>query len=74
MNENPFPNMSDEEIVQTGKRFGYGNWLQPIINANETAEVASEAPTMTPVSEPCGRRGRGRPRVNKTRDQSAAEV
>tara|TARA_R110002003_G_scaffold1193_1_gene22736 strand:- start:8766 stop:9275 length:510 start_codon:yes stop_codon:yes gene_type:complete len=75
----PFLDGSDDEIVQTGKRFGYGNWLQPIINANDAAGDRSEqAPTVVPLATTPphvpARRGRGRPRVTRPRDESAVEV
>ncbi|KAF2027159.1 hypothetical protein EK21DRAFT_115054 [Setomelanomma holmii] len=74
----PFLNGSDDEIVQTGKAFGYGNWLQPIINANDaTGQVTDEASKVTPLESPSApvpaRRGRGRPRVARPRDESAIE-
>ncbi|KAH7065655.1 hypothetical protein BKA63DRAFT_161582 [Paraphoma chrysanthemicola] len=74
----PFLEGSDDEIVRTGKSFGYGNWLQPIINANDFAgERSEEAPRVVPLESvpPSAppRRGRGRPRVTKPRDESAIE-
>jgi hypothetical protein len=68
--------------VRTGKKFGYGHWLQPIIMANdETTPVTAEredeaeqedAREARHVDPP--RRGRGRPRVSKPRNESAVEV
>ncbi|CAO2652176.1 Nn.00g004590.m01.CDS01 [Neocucurbitaria sp. VM-36] len=73
LNDRPSTDISDNETVQTGKRFGYGNWLQPIINANDqsSSETAAQIQHIqTPAST---RRGRGRPRVTKTRNESAIE-
>jgi hypothetical protein len=65
--------------VRTGKKFGYGHWLQPIIMANDetTSEREGEAEQEDGrgerhVNPP--RRGRGRPRVTKPRNESAVEV
>jgi hypothetical protein len=55
---------------QTGKRFGYGLWLQPIINANDQSDAASGETSPPPPQ----RRGRGRPPINKPRSDSAIEV
>lgn len=76
----PFAGMSDETIGQTGKRFGYGNWLQPIINANDRsdAQVAGDSVRVDELEQRAStsppRRGRGRPRVTNLRDASAIEV
>jgi len=70
----------DEDMVYAGYGLGYGNWLHPIIGETElvhdTLSSASDGTTTletdaggTPV-----RRGRGRPRVNRPRDESAVEV
>jgi hypothetical protein len=67
--------MDDEDLNQTGKRFGYTNWLQPIISANDQNESTSDAQEHTPSPPPAPRRrGRGRPPVTKPRNESAIEV
>ncbi|KAF2820475.1 hypothetical protein CC86DRAFT_386963 [Ophiobolus disseminans] len=62
---------------RTGRKFGYGNWLQPIINANDTPMPDSEEPETTALEATRDttppRRGRGRPRMSKPRNESAVE-
>ncbi|KAH7356282.1 hypothetical protein BKA66DRAFT_473545 [Pyrenochaeta sp. MPI-SDFR-AT-0127] len=72
-NDLPFADVSDSEIIQTGKRFGYGSWLQPIITANDQTGSKAAAETQNMPAHVSARRGRGRPRVTKLRDGSAAE-
>lgn len=69
----------DAETVQAGIHLGYGHWLTPIVNSNDIVPstpkqqghrvTVSEFPSLVPQ-----RRGRGRPRVNRVRDESAIEV
>jgi hypothetical protein len=75
-NNTPYADLRDDDIVQVGKRFGYGNWLQPIINANDQCRTETHVPMDDQVetTQPSRRRGRGRPRVTKLRDESAVEV
>jgi hypothetical protein len=64
----------NEDAVQPGRRFGYGLWLQPIINANDRSETVTpdqDAPSSPPRPQ---RRGRGRPPVKRPRNDSAIEV
>ncbi|PSN72457.1 hypothetical protein BS50DRAFT_630486 [Corynespora cassiicola Philippines] len=66
---------SDGEVVRTGMRFGYGHWLQPIVNSNDMRQSSPEMLTEVPRSSESvpQRRGRGRPRVSRARDESAIE-
>lgn len=59
-----------------GSNFGYGNWLQPIINANDRADdTSTNSPSQLSPPPPLPqRRGRGRPPVARPRDSSAIEV
>lgn len=66
---------TDDEVVRAGGRFGYGHWLSPIVNANNMESSSPEAAAPSESGEAAApRRGRGRPRVNKARDESAIEV
>lgn len=77
-NETPNAGMDDAEIIQTGKRFAYGHWLQPIINANDEGSAEATIQSRDTVESQqrlhSQRRGRGRPRVTNLRDTSAIEV
>jgi hypothetical protein len=75
----PYRHNEAENVEETrpGRRFGYGHWLQPIINANDRANIVPEdqgAPASPSPPPPPPRRGRGRPPVKKLRDDSAIEV
>jgi hypothetical protein len=65
---------SNVAVVQPGRRFGYGAWLQPIITANDRSDTVSEDQGELPSPPPPQRRGRGRPPVKKPRNDSAIEV
>jgi len=72
-----FPAERDFEDHRTGKKFGYGHWLQPMINSNDgpTANEEEQAIAGETSRDPASaRRGRGRPRVTKPRNDSAVEV
>lgn len=74
----PYRHSEEEEpeFIQPGGRFGYGHWLQPIINTNDRPDDVPEelqAPASPPQPQP-QRRGRGRPAVTKVRNDSAIEV
>ena len=73
-NDPPYASISDDEILQTGKRFGYGTWLQPIINANDQSSSDTVAQSQLSHTPAPTRRGRGRPRVTKLGNESAIEV
>jgi hypothetical protein len=66
---------TDEEVLPS-RKFGYGNWLQPIINANDRSEAATNNAGDTSFSShpAAQRRGRGRPPIAKPRNESAIEV
>lgn len=65
----------DAELVQAGTRFGYGYWLQPIVNSNNMDHQSGAENVSLDIGESAlPRRGRGRPRVSKPRDESAIEV
>lgn len=72
----PLTQAATDEVVQPSRKFGYGNWLQPIINANDRSESATgDAGDASSSSPPTAhRRGRGRPPVAKPRNDSAIEV
>jgi hypothetical protein len=68
------PTGTVDQDVRPGRRFGYGFWLQPIINANDRSETVAQDQTEPPSPPPPQRRGRGRPPVKRPRDDSAIEV
>ena len=72
-----FPTERDFEDHRTGKKFGYGHWLQPMINSNDgpTPNEEEQAIAVETSRDPASaRRCRGRPRVTKPRNDSAVEV
>ncbi|KAF1840246.1 uncharacterized protein K460DRAFT_410846 [Cucurbitaria berberidis CBS 394.84] len=72
-NSTPYPDIRDDAVVRPGGRFAYGNWLQPIINANDQS-VSETAAESQPIDAPAPtRRGRGRPRITKPRNETATE-
>jgi hypothetical protein len=63
------------DIAEGGRNVPFGQWLQPIVAANDLGPSSPEASSYTSAPAPAStRRGRGRPRVNKPRDQSTIEV
>ncbi|KAH7392449.1 hypothetical protein DE146DRAFT_758170 [Phaeosphaeria sp. MPI-PUGE-AT-0046c] len=71
----PYRHNQEEEVeeIRPGRRFGYGHWLQPIINANDRADSVSEDQCAPVSPSPPQRRGRGRPPVTKAPNDSAIE-
>ncbi|KAF2726892.1 hypothetical protein EJ04DRAFT_529884 [Polyplosphaeria fusca] len=68
-NDGVMPNIA---AFQPEIRASYGQWLQPIVESNDV-NVAHHDEAVPTTSEPATRRGRGRPRVHKARDESAIE-
>jgi hypothetical protein len=65
-----------DKVLLPSRKFGYGNWLQPIINANDRSESATcnaRDASSSPIPA-VQRRGRGRPPVARPRNDSAIEV
>jgi hypothetical protein len=62
------------DVVPPRGRFGYGAWLQPMINANDRSDTVSGDQGELPSPPLPQRRGRGRPPVKKPRNDSAIEV
>ncbi|KAF2680474.1 hypothetical protein K458DRAFT_392812 [Lentithecium fluviatile CBS 122367] len=65
----------DYDKAQFRRRFGYGDWLGPMVSEIDLPASSTEArsPEAVAAESTPARRGRGRPRVNKPRDQSAVE-
>lgn len=68
--------LTTTQSVRSGARFRYGYWLQPMVNANDLAPLNAGADRLSDASAAIvpPRRGRGRPRVERPRDESAIEV
>ncbi|KAF2464209.1 uncharacterized protein BDR25DRAFT_319289 [Lindgomyces ingoldianus] len=62
-------------MVEQGLEAGYGHWLEPIANVEDpNSNPSSQDPSAaSEAGLALERRGRGRPRVSKARDQSAVE-
>jgi hypothetical protein len=67
---------SDRDKAAHGRQYSYGDWLQPMVGANDMGQSSAEAPSpaVAEAAPATARRGRGRPRVNKPRDLSTIEV
>ncbi|KAF1937937.1 hypothetical protein EJ02DRAFT_437485 [Clathrospora elynae] len=72
-NDASYAGMSDNEVVRPGRNFGYGNWLQSIIKANDQSGSSTAIENQSVNVHASTRRGRGRPRLTKPGDKSAIE-